>query len=66
MILKIFSPENSAKIFAFFDSKQSYFFFFYGPPKVPRRRRSFGKVRPLNRPLTISPKTKLNYVKIGS
>jgi hypothetical protein len=25
----------------------SYFFFFYGPPKVPRCRRSFGKVRPL-------------------
>jgi hypothetical protein len=23
-----------------------FFFFFYGPPRVPRCRRSFGKVRP--------------------
>jgi hypothetical protein len=28
----------------------SFFFFFYGPPRVPRCRRSLGKVRPLRWP----------------
>jgi chromosome segregation ATPase len=32
---------------SFSRQKRHFFFFFYGPPKVPRCRRSFGKVRPL-------------------
>jgi hypothetical protein len=33
-----------------------FFFFVYGPPKVPRCRRSFGKVRPLRKDWWESPK----------
>jgi hypothetical protein len=36
-----------------------FFFFLYGPPQVPRCRRSYGMVRPLDRPRTNSPEMKL-------
>jgi hypothetical protein len=37
---------------------QRFFFFLYGRPEAPRCRRSYGMVRPLDRPLTNSPAMK--------